>query len=134
MTRGIDILEESIGSGEEIKRHQFYQISLRIWLHKGDPVVWKSPWGSADSFLSDDGQTLTSYTRIDREYLFGGLFYGIQGMRIGGRRLLEIAPHLAYRERGVEGVIPPNALLKVEVSILAERPVERSEASLPTEI
>jgi FKBP-type peptidyl-prolyl cis-trans isomerase len=48
-----------------------------------------------------------------------GLFYGVEGMRIGGTRRLEIAPHLAYGVRGVPGVIPPGALLIAEVAILA---------------
>jgi FKBP-type peptidyl-prolyl cis-trans isomerase len=34
-------------------------------------------------------------------------------------RRLEIAPHLAYGERGVPAVIPPNALLVAEVTVLS---------------
>ena len=41
-------------------------------------------------------------------------------MRIGGVRKLRIAPHLAYGEEGVEDLIPANALLVVEVSVLKE--------------
>lgn len=68
-----------------------------------------------------DGHTLTADYRLDREYLFSGLFYGIEGMRVGGKRTLKISPHMAYRHKGVEGMIPPNAVLKVEVEIHAER-------------
>jgi FKBP-type peptidyl-prolyl cis-trans isomerase len=39
-------------------------------------------------------------------------------MRVGGMRRLEIAPHLAYGERGVPGIIPANALLTAEIAIL----------------
>ena len=53
---------------------------------------------------------------------FAGLFYGLQGMRVGGTRTLRIAPHLGYGEQGVPGVIPANALLTVEVTVLSERP------------
>ena len=42
-------------------------------------------------------------------------------MRVGGTRTLRIAPHLAYGERGIPGVIPPNAVLTVEVAVLSER-------------
>jgi FKBP-type peptidyl-prolyl cis-trans isomerase len=39
-------------------------------------------------------------------------------MRVGGMRRLEIAPHLAYGDRGVPGVIPSNAVLTAEIAIL----------------
>ena len=48
--------------------------------------------------------------RVDRVFLVAGLFYGIQGMRVGGTRTLRIAPHLAYGEEGVPGVVPANAM------------------------
>ena len=57
--------------------------------------------------------------RVDRRSLIAGLFYGVEGMRVGGTRRLEIAPHLAYGDRGVPGVIPASALLTAEITILA---------------
>ena len=58
--------------------------------------------------------------RVDRSDQINGIFYGMDGMRIGGTRRLEIAPHLAYGERGVPGIIPPHAVLIVEVSVLGD--------------
>ena len=55
---------------------------------------------------------------MDRRSLVNGLFYGVEGMRVGGTRRLEIAPHLAYADRGVPGVVPPNAVLIAEISVL----------------
>ena len=42
----------------------------------------------------------------------------MEGMRVGGTRRLEIAPHLGYGKRGVPGVIPPDAVLTAEITIL----------------
>jgi hypothetical protein len=67
---------------------------------------------------------LITDVRIDRVFLFAGLYYGIQGMNVGGTRLLRIAPHLAYGEQGVQDVIPPNAVLTAELSVIAERTAE----------
>jgi len=50
-----------------------------------------------------------------------GLFYGVEGMRVGGARKLKIAPHLGYRDKGVPGVIPPNAVLIAEITFVEER-------------
>jgi FKBP-type peptidyl-prolyl cis-trans isomerase len=46
------------------------------------------------------------------------LFYGVEGMRAGGTRRLEIAPRLAYGDRGVPGVIPPGAMLTAEITVV----------------
>jgi FKBP-type peptidyl-prolyl cis-trans isomerase len=69
--------------------------------------------------LNDDAETLFTEMRIDRHQLANGLFYGMDGMRVGGTRRLEVAPHLAYGERGVPDVIPPGAVVRAEISVLA---------------
>jgi len=55
---------------------------------------------------------------VNRGPLVNGLFYGVEGMRVGGTRRLEIAPHLGYGTRGVPGVVPPGAVLTAEITIL----------------
>ena len=100
------------GRGEPVRRQRNYRIRLRLWLNQGEPVRWMTAWGPVGvARLEDDGETLVTEIRVNRRSLVNGLFYGVDGMRVGGTRRLEIAPHLAYGERGVPGVIPPNAVL-----------------------
>jgi len=117
---GLTLLADVAGSGEPVQRQRNYMIRLRLWLHKGEPVRWKMAWGRVGvARLEDNGETLVSEVRIDRRSLVNGLFYGVEGMRVGGTRRLEIAPHLAYGERGVPDVIPQNAVLIAEITILS---------------
>ena len=116
---GLTLLVEIPGAGEEVRRQHNYRIRLRLWLNGGDAVRWRSAWGPVGAArLEDNGETLITEVRIDRRSLVNGLFYGVEGMRVGGTRRLEIAPHLAYGERGVPDVIPPGAVLTAEVTIL----------------
>ncbi len=117
---GLTLLTDIPGNGEAVRRQHTYRIRLRLWLNRGDPVRWNNPWGIVGSSrLEDDGETLITETRIDRRSLISGLFYGIDGMRVGGMRRLEIAPHLGYGDAGVPDVIPAGAVLIAEVTILS---------------
>jgi hypothetical protein len=119
---GLALLLDIPGTGELVQRRKRYLVRLRHWLNRGDPVRWTlaaGPVGTAK--LEDNGETLITELRVDRASMPNGLFYGIDGMRVGGTRRLEIAPHLAYGERGVAGVIPGNALIISEITILEAR-------------
>ena len=119
---GIEILFDQAGDGAAVERQHVYRLRLKMWLNKGDPITWERPWGMIDrASLEDDGTTLVTDLRIDRENLIAGLFQGIDGMRIGGRRKLKISPHLAYGESGVPGRIPAQAVIIAEIEFLAER-------------
>ena len=119
---GITILEDLPGSGEAVRRQHVYRVRLRLWLNRGEPIRWDRPWGLIDrARLEDDGATVVTDLRIDRENLFAGLFQGIDGMQIGGRRKLKISPHLAYGERGIPGRVPANAVVIAEIEFIEER-------------
>lgn len=119
---GLTLLWDVPGGGEPVRRQHVYRMRLRMWLHRGQPVRWQHPSGFVDTArLEEEGATMISDLRVDRRSLIAGLFYGVEGMHIGGTRKIEIAPHLAYGERGVPGVIPENALVTAEITILADR-------------
>lgn len=46
---------------------------------------------------------------------------GLLGMKVGGRRRLEIPPHMAYGEMGAPGAIGPNETLIFVVDLMAVR-------------
>ena len=116
---GLTLLADVPGPGEPVRRQRNYRMRLRLWLNNGEAVRWPSAWGPVGvARLEDDGTTLITELRVDRRSLVNGLFYGVEGMHVGGMRQLEIAPHLAYGDRGVPGVIPGGAVLTAEITIL----------------
>lgn len=121
---GLTLLWEIEGAGEPVRRQHTYRIRLRQWLHRGEPVRSEMASGPVGvGVLEDDGATLITEMRINRGSLMNGLFYGVDGMHVGGTRRLEIAPHLAYGDAGIPGRIPPAALLIAEITVLEARPI-----------
>ena len=122
--KGVKLLEEVIGDGPPVERQHWYVLAIRITLSRGDvirqPEKCLGHQMDENRRQEDDG-FFQHRVRIDRENLVGGMFYAVLGMHVGGYRKVTIAPHLAYRDKGVPGVIPPNAKLTAEIKVLEEK-------------
>lgn len=123
LKKGIKLLEEFVGKGESVYRKHNYIVAIRITLNHGEIVSCpnKCLSHSIDENLkvTDDGYFLHRI-RVDRENLIPGIFYAIDGMKIGGYRKVSISPHLAYKKKGIPGVIPENAKLIVEIKVIRQ--------------
>jgi len=117
---GLLLLLDIPGTGAPVRRQHRYRVALRMWLNRGDAVKWSEETAVGGNSIQDEGQLLTTTIRIDRVSLVNGLFYGVEGMKVGGIRRLEIAPHLAYGNKGLGDRIPPDAVLTAEIAMLAE--------------
>jgi len=53
--------------------------------------------------------------------VIAGWDHGVEGMKVGGQRMLIVPPAMAYGSRGAGGVIPPNAQLVFDVELLGVR-------------
>jgi peptidylprolyl isomerase len=69
-------------------------------------------------FDSSKGRGEPFSVRLGGGEVIGGWDEGVQGMQVGGTRVLIIPPELGYGAYGAGGVIPPNATLKFEVELL----------------
>jgi len=115
----LTLLLDISGDGEPVRRRGRYMLRLRFQLNHGEQVQWRAASGAVGvSRLEDNGETLISGVRIDRHSLIAGVFYGVEGMRIGGVRRLRIGPSLAYGASGVPDIIPPNAVLVAEITVM----------------
>ena len=110
MPRGIDVESDEPGSGDIVARGKTVVVRVRGTLRHGDV------------FMESEVCTFVVGTRA----VIPGLEYGVEGMRVGGRRRIRVPPHLGYREQGVPGKLPPNALLFFDVELLEVRDLPKS--------
>ena len=101
------IYEDTVeGTGAEAKAGQFVTVHYTGWLTNGSK--FDSSKDRNDPFQFPLGQG----------HVIKGWDEGVQGMKVGGTRVLIIPPGLGYGARGAGGVIPPNATLVFEVELL----------------
>ena len=102
------------GTGAEAKAGQTVSVHYTGWLH--DPA---QPEGRGRKFDSSKDRGDPFEFDLGAGMVIRGWDEGVQGMKVGGTRLLLIPAELGYGARGAGGVIPPNATLLFEVELLA---------------
>ena len=111
---GLQYEDTVTGSGDEAQAGQRVQVHYTGWLH--DPTASNGRGAKFDS--SKDRGSLFAF-QLGAGNVIRGWDEGVQGMRVGGTRVLQIPADLGYGARGAGGVIPPNATLIFEVDLLA---------------
>jgi len=100
-----------IGTGLEATNLRTVAVNYTLWLYdaskpdgKGTQVQ-TSVGGSPFTFTLGNGQVIQGWD------------LGVPGMKVGGKRRLQVPPNLAYGSSGA-GSIPPNATLVFEIDLL----------------
>ena len=94
------------GSGVESKVGDSLTVHYTGMLEDGTKFDSSVDRGTPFNFILGIGQVIEGWEK------------GMEGMKVGEKRKLTIQPEYAYGERGVPGVIPPNATLIFEVELL----------------
>jgi FKBP-type peptidyl-prolyl cis-trans isomerase FkpA len=102
------------GSGTEAVAGKRVTVHYIGWLY--DPTAAKNRGRKFDS-SKDRGDPFRF--SLGGGEVIRGWDEGVQGMKVGGTRVLTIPPEMGYGARGAGGVIPPNATLVFEVELLA---------------
>ena len=116
---GLQIDDRVTGTGDSARAGQTVTVHYTGWLH--DPAA---PEGRGRKFDSSKDRGEPFEFALGAGQVIRGWDEGVQGMQVGGTRVLTIPPELGYGARGAGGVIPPNATLVFEVELLPtpERP------------
>lgn len=121
---GLKILEEREGDGQPAQRGDRVIYNCRIFLNKGDEVMLNAK--QLDQLPRDMIRVVEGERFVDHKTVLGsrqtiaGVEHALMGMKAGGYRKVRISPHLAYRDTGIPDLIPPGALLVVEIWLRAK--------------
>jgi len=103
---GLKYWDTKVGTGTTATAGHKVKVHYTGWLTNGkkfdSSVDRKEPF----EFQLGGGQVIKGWDE------------GVAGMKVGGKRRLEIPPSLGYGSSGAGGVIPPNATLLFDVELL----------------
>lgn len=102
---GLRYADLAAGDGAEAGAGQQVTVHYTGWLTDGRKFDSSRDRGSPFSFRLGAGQVIRGWDQ------------GVAGMKVGGRRRLEIPPDLGYGSRGA-GPIPPGSTLVFAVELL----------------
>lgn len=118
----IDVKVTSLGNGAPVENGMLAFVHYEGRLENGEIFDKSNRNGEPFSFLLGAGQVIPGWEQ------------GINGMKVGEKRVLTIPPHLAYGANGAGHTIPPNATLIFEVELVDKGwPPKLVDAS-PTEL
>ena len=103
---GLQYEEVRVGTGAAARSGQEVVVHYTGWLTDGRKFDSSRDRGEPFAFPLGAGQVIAGWDE------------GVEGMQVGGMRMLTIPPQLGYGEWGAGGVIPPNATLVFEVELL----------------
>jgi len=116
---GLKLLDEREGDGPSAQKGDRVMFHMRLFLNKGDEIPLNET--QAKHLPKEMIRVMDGMTFIDRTIVLGrreaiaGVEHTLMGMRVGGYRKVRVSPHLAYRDKGIPDLIPPDAVLIVEL-------------------
>jgi peptidylprolyl isomerase len=115
--QGLQVQDLVTGQGEAARAGQSVTVHYTGWLFDAS-----QPDNRGRKFDSSKDRNEPFEFDLGAGNVIPGWDQGVQGMQVGGKRVLTIGPELAYGRYGAGGVIPPNATLVFEVELLPTAP------------
>ena len=110
MSTGLQTIDTQPGTGAEARKGQTVTVHYTGWLYQDGQQGAK--------FDSSKDRDEPFIFPLGAGMVIRGWDEGVQGMKVGGTRVLLIPASLGYGARGAGGVIPQHATLRFEVELL----------------
>jgi FKBP-type peptidyl-prolyl cis-trans isomerase len=116
---GLKLLEEREGEGTPANKGDRVVYNTRIFLNQGDEVSLNAKQAEhlpKEMVRVEGGVTFIDHSLVlGRRQAIAGVEHTLMGMKVGGYRKVRVSPHLAYRDKGIQDLIPPDAVLICEI-------------------
>jgi len=116
---GLKLLEEREGEGTPANKGDRIVFNMRLFLNKGDEVPLNETQAKhlpKEMVRVEEGVTFIDHSLVlGRRQAIVGVEHALMGMKVGGYRKVRVSPHLAYRDKGIQDLIPPDAVLICEI-------------------
>lgn len=116
---GLKLLEEREGAGAPAKKGDRIVYNARIFLNQGEEVLSNELQAKdlpKEMVRVEGGMSFIDHRIVlGRRQAIAGIEQALVGMKVDGYRKVRVSPHLAYRDKGISDLIPPDAVLIVEL-------------------
>ena len=106
------ITDTEVGKGDEVQNHMTVEVHYTGWLYNHKAANLR---GIQFDSSRPSGTPLA--VQVGARQVIRGWDQGLLGMRVGGKRILQIPSYLAYGVNGSDN-IPPNTHLVFEVELM----------------
>lgn len=103
----LEMTDQTVGTGDEAVAGKKVTVHYTGTLTDGTKFDSSKDRGEPFTFTLGAGQVIPGWDQ------------GVAGMKVGGVRKLVIPSSLAYGQRGVPGVIPPDSTLVFDVELIS---------------
>jgi FKBP-type peptidyl-prolyl cis-trans isomerase FkpA len=103
---GLEYWDIQVGAGDTAVAGKQVSVNYTGWLTNGTKFDSSVDRGQPFNFPLGAGKVIKGWDE------------GVAGMKVGGKRQLRIPPDLAYGNRSVGGLIPPNSTLIFDVELV----------------
>lgn len=106
MNSELQVTDIKIGDGKELVKGALITTQYEGFLQDGTKFDSSYDKGKAFQCVIGTGRVIKGWD------------IGLMGMKVGGKRKLEVPAHLAYGERQIGSMIPANSALSFEIELL----------------